>query len=268
MMIQQNADTFAAILSVFQVGSFRLAEAELAALRLSVAVVEHHIEDKAKAKIESYNKSAVQLDAIRPSSWDAFNYVSRVSHLVYATSLLDTFLTDTTQFLLMLFPSSIGKEFRISISDVIENRSRSALLTAAASRKARELSYATFLDRITDLRRRFGLVFELDERDVEALRHFSALRNVAVHDQGFLNLSFAENGTVHCEQRVCSRHPTAVSIDDVRAAIHTYQRVVREISVAILRQVIKEPDHEGANRLIELLPQDELGPLGGPQNPV
>jgi hypothetical protein len=264
-MAQQNTDTFTAILSAFHIGSLRLNEAELAALRLSVAVVKYHTSDEVKSERANYPKAVAQLDAIRPSSWDAFNYVSRLSHLVYATSLLDTFLTDTTQFLLMLFPSSIGKEFRISISDVIEKSSRSDILAAAASKKARELSYATFLERLTDLSRRFGLTINLGDADLEALRHFSTLRNVAVHDQGFLAFSLTDNGAVHCEQRVCSRHPTAVTIEDVRAAIHTYRRVVREVATAILRQVLKEPGHELANRMIDLLPEGALAPLGDPE---
>jgi len=247
----KNAETFAAILSTFSVGMLRLTESELASLRLSVAVASHHTVDRAETDLD--RESLRQLQAIRPTSWDAFNYVSRLSHLVYATSLLDTFLTDTTQFLLMLNPASIGKDFKISIADVLEKGSRSEVLVYAAQRKAREVSYKTFLQRLDYLRERFGLEFDLSGGDVGELGHFSGLRNVAVHDQGFIRLFLDDEGEVDFDQRSCSLHPTVVSIDDLRSAYRAYRKVAFAVGTAVHRQVLKSVSHQMISLELDVL---------------
>ncbi len=59
------------------------------------------------------------LHRIAYDSFDALNYVTDLSHLVYATTLLDTFLSDTTLFLLLLYPRSIGKNQQVPLSSIL-----------------------------------------------------------------------------------------------------------------------------------------------------
>jgi len=88
---------------------------------------------------------------------DSHTYVTDLSHLIYATSLLDTFLSETTLFLFLLHPLSMGKNQQVPLRMVIEASSRNETLTQAARARTREISYLPFLGRLQFLRDTFGL---------------------------------------------------------------------------------------------------------------
>jgi hypothetical protein len=191
------------------------------------------------------------LDRIPYSSYDALAYVTNISHLVYATSLLDTFLADTTLFLFLNFPQSMGKNQQVSLRTIIEATSKNEALTQTAMARSREISYLAFTDRIQFLRETYGLNIEIDEETSEALIHYPTVRNVAVHDQGIYRLFLDEHGKVASEQKTCSLHPTNITGDDVYKAFKAYEKVVKAVAASMFNQVLKQVDHPLVKELLK-----------------
>lgn len=222
----EAADTYAHVIGSFQIGMVRLWSAEAAYARLVVALLEYRSLDAADIAAAGAHQCVIEnLAKIQYDSYDALVYVTDLSLLVYATTLLDTFVTDTTTFLLLKYPKAIGKAQQIPIDNLIAASSPRQLLSEAAARKAREVSYLSFPARIEFLQKSFGLLLDLEAPAMDALEHYPSVRNAAVHDQGLLQLSLSEAGEVTCRQKTCVRHPTAVSAQDVDDARKGYVKV-------------------------------------------
>jgi len=176
-------------------------------------------------------------------SYDALAYVTNVSHLVYATSLLDTFLSDTTLFLFLLIPQSMGKNQQVPLRTIIETSSRNEALTSAAVGRTREISYLPFPGRIDFLKDTFGLKIMLNPDQADSLSHYSSVRNAAVHDQGIFELRLDDNGSVISRQKTCPRHPTTLSGRDVQKAMAVYESVAWEIAHTVFAQVLNAENH-------------------------
>jgi hypothetical protein len=54
--------------------------------------------------------------------FDSFHYLTDISQLVHATALLDTYLSDTARFLLLLHPGALGMRQALDIHDVLAAR--------------------------------------------------------------------------------------------------------------------------------------------------
>ena len=185
------------------------------------------------------------------SSYDSLSYVTDVSHLVYATTLLDTFLSDTTLFLFLLIPQSMGKGQQVPLRTLIDASSRNEALTHAALGRAREIGYLPFPGRIEFLRDTFGLEISISLDAVEVLNHYPSVRNTAVHDQGIFELRLDETGQVVSRQKTCPLHPTRVTGDDVHRAIRGYEKVMRAVAKAVFTQVLKQQDHPAVKYFLE-----------------
>src|SRR4030067_3647673 len=116
--------------------------------------------------------------------------------LVYATTLIDTFLNDSTTFLFILYPKSIGKSQQITISKLLTSSSKAEILSDAASRRAREISYLPFKGGIPFLKDTFGLDITFGQDTDEALEHYPSIRNLAVHDQGGFEVYLGDDSQV------------------------------------------------------------------------
>jgi hypothetical protein len=239
-----NLEAYGHVLSSFCAGYRRLFQAEAAISRLNCALFEYRSADPSRpAPGTAYEKVLEHLHRIPYDSYDALNYVTNLSHLVYATTILDTFLTDTTLFLLLLHPGAIGKNQQVKLSEILEAKSTHELLTDAAAEKAREVAYLPFEARVEYLRETFGLHISLDEATAEALRHFPSKRNTAVHDQAIYELRRDENGNVATRRKTCALHPTRVRGEDVEKAASAYRDVARAVAAAVLTQCLKTSKH-------------------------
>lgn len=148
-----------------------------------------------------------ELVAISRHEFESFGYVSDFGHLVFTTTLFDTFLTDATRFIFLLRPDSIGKSQGITVADIIDSDSRADLLRTAVDKRARELSYKSFADRIDFLVKNYGLALDISPETADELEHFSGVRNVMIHDQAFYELGLDEAGGVTYSARSCPCHP-------------------------------------------------------------
>jgi hypothetical protein len=236
----ETAQTYEGVYRTFILGYLRFNHAALASQRLSLALVVLHAPESGDEPAQPAETPPTKImSAIKWESFDSLEYVMRISLLVYVTALLDTFLTETTTFLFLLIPESMGKSQQVPLKTLIDAESRNAALTQAAVSRAREVSYKTFSDRLQFLRDAFGLDFDLDGEAEELLNHYSDLRNSAVHDQGILEFRLDDSGKVSSRQRTCERHPTKLTDDDPFDAGHAYAHICNEVARSVFLQVLK-----------------------------
>ncbi len=242
-----------ALASAFSLGLIRLQEARIVCLTARLALFKYHAESPKESSTHPYSGVLAELASVSYSEFDSFCYVSDSSYLVYATTLLDTFLTDTTRFLLMLNPGAIGDAQSVSLKALLSARSRSELITQAATKKAREISYLPFLARLEYLRRTFGLSIALDEDTTADLAHYADVRNVIVHDQGVFEVDLDDAGAVRIRRKTCPRHPTPVTSDDLAKGQTSYTKCVREVYRDVMQHVLHAPEDERFNTLLRAL---------------
>jgi len=215
----------------------RLIGARLASSTFEAAALRQALQ-RSEGKHPAFGKS-VWLDDLPNDILGSFTYITNISMLVYATTILDTFISQTTKFLIMRHPRSLTKESDVPFQDVLQAPSKAVLLTNTISRKIRNLSFRTFVDRITYLRKTFGLDVQLSSGSLETLEHFSGLRNVIVHDQGIFEIEFDDHMDIILKQKTCPLHPTPVSDKDVFRAWNGYRQVIKQIHFAVVSQILK-----------------------------
>lgn len=231
--------TYKTILLSFLVGYLRLLEAENCTLKLSSALLEFRQKPRSSIEGNEFEKVLEAIESVSKSSYVAVKYVNAISYLVYATSLFDTFLTDTVTFLFLLVPESMGKDIQIPLRSLLASRSRDSAIQQVVKSKARELSYKTFADRLGFLRERFGMPVNVADSDLERLVRFTELRNSAVHDQGILELKLNRRGAIASDPKSSNVHPTRLSAQDAADAAKLYRRIVERIGIDVLTHVLK-----------------------------
>lgn len=226
-------------------GHVRLYDALIASSRLTLACALTFATEREKGSENAREARILPIiENIGQEALDGFTYVERVSHLVYATTLLDTFLLETTTFLFMMFPHAMGKSHQIPIKMLIESTSRSSALTQAAHARARDVSFKTLGDRIQFLRDAFGLKVDLEKKTEELLAHYTDIRNTAIHDQGIFELALDDSGNVKSKQKTCAFHPTQLTDDDPIDAFRAYQKICSAVASAVFEQVLKCKDED------------------------
>lgn len=98
--------------------------------------------------------------------------------------------------------------------------------------------------RLRALTERFKLDLSLDTETTTNLEHYSTIRNIVVHDQGFYDISMDDSGATRVAPKKCFRHPTPVSEETLQAAQRTYVKVVGGLYVSVVRHVFKRGDSE------------------------
>jgi hypothetical protein len=252
------ADLFSVVVSTYASNVLRAMDARIAHQTI-VAVVPmlNATWKSAQTDLVKGMPSGVQegldlLSKMSAAEYDAFVYIGRLSMLVYFTTLFDTFLQDTIEFLLCLHPSSIG-ESAVSFERVLKAGSREEILNAAVKAKVREVGFDSFSARLRWLREHFGLDCKVTAEDAAEIGHFSGIRNVIVHDQGFFDFYIDTRGSVALEHRACPRHPTLVTERDLAKAKLAFSQVVASISDAVFSQVLKQAPQKSIADLIQML---------------
>lgn len=197
-------------------------------------------------------RAAFRMVTISHHEYDAFVYVSNVRFLVYQTTLFDTFIQDTIEVLLCLYPQSI-RESAVSFERVLKAGSREELVNAAIKAKVRDLGFESFSERLKWLQKRFGVDLKLSEEASAEIAHLSDVRDSIVHDQGFFDFFIDRNGDVALQHRACSRHPTVVTRQDVSKARSAFTQAVVSIATAVMEQILKEGPTPPVARLLDEL---------------
>jgi hypothetical protein len=179
------------------------------------------------------------IESISVHEYDSFKYVGDFGHLVFATTLLDSFLVDTTRFLFLLLPESIGKAQGITVNDIVSAKSVDDLLVAAVEKRARDLSYKSFLERLDFLETHFGIPIKLDSDVKSEIEHYSGIRNVIIHDQAFYNLKRDGHGQIVLDVHSCPVHPRPVDGKQIGGAIAAYVKVAASVATGVFEHVLK-----------------------------
>jgi hypothetical protein len=248
----QLARHYAGAVESFGLGLLRAGEGHVTFLNVSLALMLLH-----RSSLEDSERVALpaplqELKRVAHYEFDSFRYVWNVSLLVYMTTLLDTFLTDSTLFLLLVHPGAIGKNQSVSLESVLAATSPAQLLNQAALKRAREISFLSFLARAQYLDDQFGLQLSLPQATKDALEHYSGVRNVIVHDQGVYEFSLNDQKELTAKQKTCKKHPTPVSPDDLWAAKRAYSQLAYAVASNIFTRVLKVTNEPEVTRILAL----------------
>jgi hypothetical protein len=231
---QEQTETFLAIAATFSTGLYRLYSARVAALAGLVAIYRAHTVALPERDNHPLWEVVEEIINLEYQDYDNSRYLSELSFLVYATTLFDTFLTETTRFLFLRHPAALGDDCPIQVDAVLKARSRFDLLNAVVNKRVRSIANEGFPIRIRLLKKTFGLRFSLPADVAESLKHCSTTRNTVVHDQAFYEVYLDSRGRLSKRSIRCPRHPTPVPSKDFKAAMSVYRQAVWLISDAIL----------------------------------
>jgi len=252
-----RGELFSSVVTAYTINLLRAVEAMAAHTAMMgalpvIAVRLRQVPPEVLTQVPDDLKAALQMVTISHDEYDAFVYVSNVSMLVYHTTLFDTFIQDTIEFLLCLHPQSI-RESAVSFDRVLKANSREELLNTAIKAKVRDLGFESFSERLRWLRKRFGVDCKLSEEASAEIAHFGDVRNSIVHDQGFFDFFIDGKGEVALQHRACSRHPTVVTRQDVSKARSAFTQAVVSIATAVMEQVLKEAPSQPVARMLNEL---------------
>jgi len=234
---------YAEVVDAYRHNSLRAGQARLTQARLELAVPAAAVlmpkvgVDIVEQLPDDLRQSLDEVAKIEKAEYLDWSYVACVSFLVYYTTLFDTFLQDTIEFLLCAHPGAMS-DYPVPFGQVVKSAARHEVLNAALKTKVREIGFMSFSERLRWLQKRFGVRVALDDPTREELAKCSEARNVAVHDQGWFEFCFSEDGTVAASQTGCPLHPNKLTWEDASAAKRTFGVVVAELAEAVYSQVL------------------------------
>jgi hypothetical protein len=249
---------YSALVRAYSTNVLRANEARLTQTRLSLAVplVAVSLQEVTPERLESLpevlRKGLEEMASIQHYEYDAWAYVGRLSLLVYCTTLFDTFLQDTVEFLLCVHPGAIG-DSDVSFAKVLKAGSRGEILNVAVKAKVKEVGFLSFTERLQWLHKRFNLQVSLPDEVRTTLLHYAEVRNTIVHDQGYFDFCLTDRKTVALRRRSCPHHPTPVTSKDVRDAKRAFAWAVSAVAEAVFVQILKQEPHESIKRLLGVL---------------
>lgn len=195
------------------------------------------------------------------NAMESFIYVTNVSHLLYAATLFDTFLSETTQFLFLLLPRAMGEEQPVPLRALLDPASKHDAITQAAVARAHQIGELSFAERIQFLRQTHNLDIPLTAETAEGLARFCSVRdNPSAPDQGTFRLKLDDRGDAVLKnpsrqkvsrQDAVPHHTTKIGCDDVRWAIDSYEQAARAVATAVFTQILKQNDHPAVQLVLK-----------------
>ncbi len=235
--MNSDLESYAKISSAFPRGALRLWSAIATSLRLQIALVNFHGIEKNKIPADLLQlRVGTALSSISPPEFDAYCAVTALSQLVYATALFDSYITDTTRFLLIRDPLKLGIRSPVSWETFLNTRARVPTITEAVTRRAREVAFWPFLRRIEYLNKTFGAGIVLADDQRTKLEHFVSIRNAIVHDHAMFEPIMQGSGELVAQQRRAIHHE--FNEDEIEIAIKTFSAIARSIFVGVCERVL------------------------------
>lgn len=232
----RDAEAYALVEQSFLNGIVRLSSARFG-LIVSLQLLPDHVEKVSK------RFTAVELKL--------YEAVVSASLLVYATSLFDVFLSDTTRFLFNLNIGALGKSCQVPIEVLASPKAAAIMVNREIERKTRALSYKSFIERIEYLQQTFALNLQIASGAVRQLIHLADLRNKIVHDQSPYSFEFDERQKRAIRKRPIPGISSPLTDDDLSAAQRTYLVVAIQIVDAVKKDILKLKDTKSANDHLE-----------------
>lgn len=249
---------YCTLVTAYSENVLRACEARLVQSRLSLAVplVAVSLKDVNPEGLgslpEVLRKGLDEMATIRPYEYNAWAYVGRISLLVYFTTLFDTFLQDTVEFLLCVHPGAIG-DSDVPFAKVLKAASRDEILNVAVKAKVKEVGFLSFAERLQWLHKRFDLQVSLPDEVRTTLLHYAEVRNTIVHDQGYFDFCLTGRGSVALRHRSCPHHPTPVTYKDVGDAKRAFAWAVSAVAEIVFVQILKQEPPESMKSILGVL---------------
>lgn len=178
-----------------------------------------------------------------------YKQISAACYFVYATTVFDTFISDTTRFLYLRDLGQLGDECRVPISLIRLPSAMAHFVNEEVAKKVRSLSTRnSFTQRLEQLRTKFNMGFDITEFR-PSLERFSEVRNRFVHDSALFGFVLDESSLNTVVIKADPAEVTDVSLDDVLEAMDTYMAVVLEVYRSVHKDVLgkpNEPEHKWA----------------------
>jgi hypothetical protein len=172
-------------------------------------------------------------------TFDDWYYISSASMLVYSTTLIDTFLSETMAFLYTRYPKSIGSEAKVSLTEIVEAGSKFAVINHAVEKRVRALGFESITFRLQSLERAFGVSVKLEDEDKTALESSTEQRNSFIHDQGLFRIYLDETGALRADDKACRTHPRPVTREIVNSTIRLHTTICATVYGGVMRDVLK-----------------------------
>jgi hypothetical protein len=102
--------------------------------------------------------------------------------LITVVTLLDTYLTDITRFLVLTRPESISKDRLVSFQDILGRESLSSIIDLVVNKVVHEQSYANFRTRVGHLQKTFGISLDQLSDKIDEFENVIQVRNRLIHD--------------------------------------------------------------------------------------
>ncbi len=242
-----NTEKYNLVADSFLFGYARLSMARIVTNESIIGIHRMFLETLRPTKTTSKETFFSGMMDIGPKELAAFEYITTTSFLVYATTLLDSFISDSTIFLYFLHPAAIGSEHQLPFELVLRTKSKNELIEHIVKGKTRKLSYQSFVDRIKALEDAFDLQIHLEKKGTLALEHYAGIRNVMVHSQSIYDIGLDTEGDIKINQNTCPIHPSPVTKEDFIKTTRIYLTVAGELYKAINEKVLKD----GSNPLVQ-----------------
>ena len=245
-----NIHHYFKIIASFHHGFDRFQNSRIVALTASNIILQYHTNRSVSKHNEYPEKVCELLDGVSKKAWEDFDYTTNISNLVYVTTIFDTFLSDTTNFLMLLNPPSIGKTHMFQVDDIVSATSVSELLNQAILKKVRDISYLPFIGRIKYLGDTFGVSIKFSDIVFDMLEKYSGIRNVIVHDQGLYNMKLDDSKKIKLEPKIFGHKPTLVKNEELKEAQCVYIWLFMKISKDVMSRILKNKSHDKFNSMI------------------
>ena len=195
-----NTEKYKRIAESFLLGYDRLSMARIVTNESIIGFYKMCVDTCRNSKTPSKDSFFSGMINTNHTEFAAFEYITTTSFLVYATALLDSFISDSTIFLYLLHPKAIDSKYEIPFESVLRTKSKNELIEHIIKEKTRKLSYSSFLDRIKNLEKTFGLKIYLEKEGALALEHHASIRNIMVHSQSICDIGLDIKGNIKINQ--------------------------------------------------------------------
>ncbi|HLJ88174.1 MAG TPA: hypothetical protein VKZ53_15240 [Candidatus Angelobacter sp.] len=232
------------------------------------------LESSAQLQSQNSNGSAPAGGRKKPAFFnlEIYSNVIQASLFLFATSIFDVFLSDTTRLLLAREIGALGKSYVVPMEVLASPKASAEIISKEIERKVRSLSHQSFLERLYFLSTVFSVHIGLSEREQGDLEDISNLKSRIVYDRPLFAFELDDEGRRRMQVKADETLPVPVTSRDLSKAKRVYLILGMRTYQAVRRDVLKlgESAEYASNleqglALLKLWAADILGPAdGGP----
>jgi hypothetical protein len=248
VMYTRIADSF--LLGMMGVWKARIVSSTLTILLFAYRASKSEIDKEVPSA--STAKLLHELEHLSLDEYLGYENVTNASHFVYVMALFDSFLSDTTKFLLLLKPEALGQECKVPLGAVLAANSRSAFITDEVIRRVKKIGFQPFSTRLEFLEKRFAFQLGLGPEVTASLERLADQRNALVHDLGALSLSLDADQKLVVETRSCPLHPAPVERKVVLEAAEAFLNISSTLHAHVMGSVLNAADTEEFTRTLRI----------------